>query len=285
MKRILGIYREISNSPNRETDDELLLKAVIEALRGMNFDAQAVTPEQADDMDLSEWDIILPMCESYPRLMRLKKLRDTSAVAIINEPAAVLSCYRTSMIPALLEAGVNIPPTEIRSVTAGASARPPDFGYEGGVWVKRGDVHNTCLRDVVFARSGAETEAIRQDFERREISKLILQKHIDGDLIKFYGAGPGQWFTWFYHDPDSSRRLPFDIDTLADTANAAAKATGLEIFGGDAIVSPEGPLYLIDINSWPSFARVRSEAARQARWLVTSLSRRRAGRFSSPGRL
>ena len=46
-------------------------------------------------------------------------------------------------------------------------------------------------------------------------------------------------------------------------AELAAKAVKVEVFGGDAIVTPVGKIYIIDINSWPSFARVRAEASVQ----------------------
>ena len=92
---------------------------------------------------------------------------------------------------------------------------------------------------------------------------MVVQRHEDGDLIKFYGVGPGQWFTWFYHDPSTARRLPFEIEDLAQQAELAAAAVKVEVFGGDAIVTPDGKIFIIDINSWPSFARVRSEAAVQ----------------------
>jgi hypothetical protein len=36
---------------------------------------------------------------------------------------------------------------------------------------------------------------------------------------------------------------------------------GLDIFGGDVIVSPEGELTLIDLNDWPSFAPCRERAS------------------------
>ena len=92
---------------------------------------------------------------------------------------------------------------------------------------------------------------------------MIIQRHVDGDLIKFYGVGPGQWFTWFYHDPSTARRLPFEIEDLAEQAELAAKAVHVEVFGGDAIVTADGNIFIIDINSWPSFARVRGEASVQ----------------------
>ncbi len=276
MVKCLGIFRELQNSPNRETDDALILKAVIEQLELQRVEARAVEPEKADAEELSDWDMIVPMCETYPRLMRLKQLSLRSGALIVNHPDAVLGCYRTRMIPSFEKSGVRFPETEIRATSS--SAPLPEWA-DGGVWVKRGDVHNTCAHDVVYARDMAELEAIRRDFQRREISNLLIQRHVEGDLIKFYGVGPGQWFTWFYHDPASARRLPFELEDLAAEAEKAAGAVGLEVFGGDAIVSPDGPIHLIDINSWPSFAKVRNDAAIQiARRLRARLRRREESR-------
>ena len=44
-------------------------------------------------------------------------------------------------------------------------------------------------------------------------------------------------------------------------AEHAAEALGLVIYGGDAIISPEGKITLIDLNDWPSFAPCRGAAA------------------------
>jgi hypothetical protein len=162
------------------------------------------------------------------------------------------------------------PATESRNIQGTQPLQPPVFDDKNGLWVKRGDVHNTCTHDVVYARDWAEVETIRQDFASREISSLVLQQHLDGDLVKFYGVGPSRWFTYFYHDPATARKLPFDIDILAAMAAAGASALKLEIFGGDAIITPDGRIYLIDINSWPSFARVRAEASIQIAWQLRS---------------
>ena len=40
-----------------------------------------------------------------------------------------------------------------------------------------------------------------------------------------------------------------------------AAATGVSIYGGDAIVRADGSFCLIDFNDWPSFSRCREEAA------------------------
>lgn len=276
--RVLGIFREIQNSPNRESDDALILKAVAGELKTLDVDMTLATPEEADGLDLEGWDAIVPMCESYPRLIRLMEAEKSGGARYINPASSVLGCYRTRMVETLGKApGVTLPTTECRRVGSSGSLKPPSFDTRAGLWVKRGDVHNTCLRDVVFARDWSAVELIREDFESREIQDLVLQTHIDGDLIKFYGVGPGEWFTWFYHDPESARRIPFKADALAHQAAAAAAAVNLGVFGGDAIISTESRIYLIDINSWPSFARVRAEAARRiARHVAAVLNARTA---------
>ncbi|MBI4375524.1 MAG: hypothetical protein HY549_03650, partial [Elusimicrobia bacterium] len=202
MVKCLGIYRERQNSPNRETDDALILQSVIEHLSIQRVETSLIEPEAADRDDLTGWDMIVPMCESYPRLMRLKSLAAQTGALMVNPPDSVLGCYRTRMLESFSRTpGLVYPETELHGVATAGQTPPP----WPGTWVKRGDVHNTCDRDVVFVKNAEELQAVRRDFERREISTLLLQKHIDGDLIKFYGVGPGQWFTWFYHDPSTAR--------------------------------------------------------------------------------
>jgi glutathione synthase/RimK-type ligase-like ATP-grasp enzyme len=262
--KALGILRETQNSPGRESDDALILKAVMDQLSILKTRTTVITPEEFDSADVSGYDIIVPMCETYPRLMRLKKIEAETGVMVINPSDSVLGCYRTRMLASFERTpGLSYPPTEMRRTSAEANAKAPAFEAEGGYWVKRGDVHNTCSYDVVFARDWKEVDVIRREFESREIKDMAVQRHTDGDLIKFYGVGPGQWFTWFYHDPSTARRLPFELEDLAAQAELAAKAVAVEIFGGDAIVTPDGQIFVIDINSWPSFARVRAEAGVQ----------------------
>jgi hypothetical protein len=271
MVSCLGICRELTNSPNRESDDALILKAVMEQLAIYRARTQVMTSEEADTADLGSWDMIVPMCESYPRLRRLIAQQRSRPVLMVNPPESVLACYRLSMYAAFAkDPSILLPPTETRNIQGSEPLPPPAFADRGGLWVKRGDVHNTCDHDVVYAEDWSAVEAIRQDFASREISSLVLQQHVDGDLVKFYGVGPGRWFTYFYHDPATARKLPFDIDVLAATAAAGAAALQLEVFGGDAIITPAGRIYLIDINSWPSFARVRAEASIQIAWQLRS---------------
>ena len=107
----------------------------------------------------------------------------------------------------------------------------------------------------------------------RGIERAVLQEHIAGDLIKFYGVGdadrpgtadekePGGWFQWFYHRDQRLEGHPFDPKELASAASQAAAALGLEVYGGDAIAARDGRLVVIDLNAWPSFALYRDIAS------------------------
>jgi hypothetical protein len=143
------------------------------------------------------------------------------------------------------------------------------------VWVKRGDVHNTQEGDVVFALTSEEVISALAGLRGRGIPRAVIQAHLGGDLVKFYGVGTvrngdgaAPWFRWFYHRDQRLAGYPFDEARLAEVARHAARALGLEIFGGDAIVPADGAFRLIDLNAWPSFALYRDEAAAEiARYL------------------
>jgi predicted amidohydrolase len=159
-------------------------------------------------------------------------------------------------------------------VDAAGKGNPPraPSGSEdlSGLWIKRGDVHNTEPGDVMRVESTEHALDALRALARRGVRLAVLQEHADGDLVKFYGvgrssasAGPAgiSWFEWFYHRDQILRGYAFDAARLAEAASRAAAALRLEVFGGDAIVGPDGSVVLIDLNAWPSFALYRDTAA------------------------
>jgi len=254
MLKCLGVLRETTNSPNHEQDDELILRAVGEELQKLGAQVRIIEPRLLSEIDPSDWDVVIPMCENYPAM---RMIQSWSGPMVINTMDAVLNCYRVNMTP-LMEVCPGIHPrTEIRNLRGLPGAKPAFCG-EHGVWLKRGDVHNTCDHDVVYVGKWEDCAAVKEDFESREITSVVIQEHIEGDLIKFYGVGPMKWFDWFYHKGDKAAKYPFSVKQLEQYAAKVADAVGLEVYGGDAIVTPAGRIYVIDINSWPSFARVRN---------------------------
>ncbi len=253
--KCLCVFREITNSPSRENDDALILKAVSDELVKIGVKVHLIEPEVIDDVLSEKWDVVVAMCENPESLEKLKRID----AVFVNNIESVYNCYRTKMFELVMKKCPHLfPLTEVRSMSDFPGEKP--YFMDGdGVWIKRGDVHNTCLHDVHYIKRWDDALKVKEDFETRSIKDVLIQKHISGDLIKFYGVGPGKWFSWFYHKPSVVKNYPFDEKKLAENAAEFAYAVGVEVFGGDAIVDKNSRIYIIDINSWPSFARVRDK--------------------------
>ncbi len=260
MTRLLGIYREKEYSPGRhQSNDALLLEQVADRLRDRDFAIDLMTIDRASTPEPAWEDVplVFSMCQGRAALERLAGWEDAGA-QVVNSPRAALNTYRDRLPALMIRAGVPFPTTQIVP-TAGAVALQTSI--DGGVWLKRGDVHASVTADVQRIDSLAALDAGRVEFASRGIGVAAVQAHRPGDEIKFYGVGhaPSVFFHWFYSGP--SRQYAFDRSALPRLAARAAAAAGLEIFGGDVIVSPGGELTLIDLNDWPSFAPCRERAA------------------------
>jgi hypothetical protein len=125
--------------------------------------------------------------------------------------------------------------------------------------LKRGDVHASVSADVQRIDTH---EALRDglaDFVRRGIVRAALQEHRAGSEIKFYGVIDGGFFHWYFTNQTGECRPR--TAALRELAERAARAAGLDVFGGDIIVDASGALTLIDLNDWPSFAPCRDAAS------------------------
>jgi hypothetical protein len=261
--RCWGIFRERAHSPGREFDDDAILRLTAKHLVSEGFQVSLRSPEEVAEDGQRMPPFIFLMCE---RLTILRQLRrgELKGVCLVNTPSAVLNTYRRRMIMLFDQAGVPFPPSLV------VSTHRPDYQDTWPVWVKRGDVHNTQDGDVVFAPTVAALHEAIHGLAQRGIRRAVIQQHVSGDLIKFYGVGdPARlqghrpWFRWFYHQDQALAGHPFDPTCLATLAQQAAAALGLEVYGGDAIATQGGALVLIDLNAWPSFALYRDEASAQ----------------------
>ena len=204
-----GIFREEAHSPGRESDDAEILRLTAKGLVAKGFQVDLRTPDELASARREPARGIFLMCERPAALQALGAL-EAAGVLLVNSPAAVLNTYRERMVAQFAEAGV--PFVESRLVaTSGERVAVPR-----PVWVKRADVHNTQEGDVVYAADAAAAGRARGPGRPRH-PRAVIQPHVDGDLIKFYGIGPGggahgepPWFRWFYHKDQKLRRHAFD---------------------------------------------------------------------------
>jgi glutathione synthase/RimK-type ligase-like ATP-grasp enzyme len=258
--RFWGVFRERAHSPGRECDDAEILGLTGKELEAKGFEVALKSPDELASPLEHHPDGVFLMCERVGTLDLLMAW-EARGIPHVNSPRAVLNTYRNRMLEQFREA--NVPFIESRLV----STEVVPSAVTTPVWVKRADVHNTQDGDVVFADSPRGVASALTALGARGITRAVIQPHIDGDLVKFYGIGraarraePG-WFRWFYHKDQTVAGHPLDPDRLAALAHAAAAALGLEVYGGDAIATPGGGLTLLDLNAWPSFALYRDEAA------------------------
>lgn len=256
MKRLLGLYRERQYSPGRHlSNDVLLLDQIAHRLRERDFAVDLSTLDEAESRR-ADAAIIFSMCQGKSSLESLAGWERQGA-RIINSPQAALNTHRDRLPALMFQAGVSFP--ETRLVGTGEKADLGLLDLNGGIWLKRGDVHASVTADVQWINSMERLDAGMADFAKRGIVRAALQTHRPGDEIKFYGVTNGGFFHWFYSG--EACKYPFNFVALENLAQRAAAAAGLHIFGGDVIVSSAGELTLIDLNDWPSFAPCRERAS------------------------
>ncbi|HEY2995712.1 MAG TPA: hypothetical protein VGM22_23090 [Methylomirabilota bacterium] len=256
-----GIFRESTHSPGRETDDTEILRLTGKHLEARGFRVVIQSPEEITGLPAERPRGVFLMCE---RLAVLGHLRELAARGVphVNTPLAVLNTYRDRMIALLEEAAVSFVPSRLVPTSGVDEVGTPPL------WVKRSDVHNTQEGDVTYADSAEAVRAALAGLAARGMKDAVLQPHVDGDLVKFYGIGGNArsdgtpaWFRWFYHRNQKVAGHPLDPVALGRAVRRAASALGLEVYGGDAIATAAGRIVLIDVNAWPSFALYREEAS------------------------
>ena len=255
MKRLLGLYREKQYSPGRhQSNDVLLLDQIAHRLREREFAVDLMTREEANGLR-ADAAIVFSMCQGRSALEDLAGW-EREGTPIINSPRAALNTHRDRLPALMVEAAVSFPQTYLVATRGTADLHSLDL--EGGIWLKRGDVHASVTADVQWVDSRERLDAGLAEFSRRGIEMAAVQAHRAGDEIKFYGVADG-FFHWFYSG--EAQKYPFSFAQLETLARQAATAAGLDIFGGDVIVSSAGELTLIDLNDWPSFAPCRERAS------------------------
>ncbi len=268
-----GIYRELAHSPGRETDDAMILRATARELEARGFDVELKSPDELQETSGTGGGgepppNVFVMCER-PAIVERLAAWERRGARIVNRPSGIRNTDRERTIALFARHSVPFPHSVLVETAKGPDA------FRGPCWVKRGDVHATQEGDVSYAEGRDALSERLSILAARGITHAVVQDHAPGDLIKFYGvsglpedngAGPANpvrpsWFQWFYHRDQTLHRYGFDEDALASAASLAAGALGLDVYGGDAIVSPEGALCIIDLNAWPSFALFRDVAS------------------------
>lgn len=268
--KIAAVSRAGEFSPNHIGNDAAILQATIEQLRRRGCEVVTYNEDQFLKLDIPE-KFILNMCREPESLAKLKELEDEGRV-VINSGYSIDNCTRERMTRLLLSTGVPYPDSLMVDTNSDAREELVRGGY-GRCWVKRGEFHAKHKEDVTYCRHIEEVQEVLHEFFYRGIRRAVINKHLEGDLVKFYGLRDDSFFYWFYPLEDHHSKygdelineLPkhfkIDEEKFHEICRKAAEVTGVDIYGGDLIVGKDGSIKIIDFNDWPSFAPCRQEAA------------------------
>lgn len=277
--RVVGVSRGSQYSPNLVGDDAAILEAVARKLS-----ANRCLVEVYSEADFVEnrvsCDVLFSMARDYRTLLRLQELERDGA-CVVNSGFGIANCIRLSMTEILIRNGIPHPASRV--IWPGEPF-PQDIPFP--CWVKRGDSSALVKEDVSFIRNREEAERLLSRFDRRGIRVAVVNEHLPGDVVKFYGVQGTGFFHWFYPSMTGhtkfgleavngeAKGFAFSVEKLKQYADKAALALKVPVYGGDCVIGEDGTIRIFDFNDWPSFAPCREEAAEHiATYILKKISR------------
>jgi hypothetical protein len=267
---IAGIRRGSKYSPNHVGNDAAIFQFTVKALRKQGCIVNEYSETDLRYNEIKE-NFIFNMVRDWDAIYKLQKY-ENEGKTVINSAYGIENCTREKLTRLLLQNDIPHPKSLI--VRTIDDPLPAFQGVEfHNCWIKRGDFHAIHREDVTYVRNRKEAQSILEEFAIRGIDSAVINEHLAGDLVKFYGVTGSSFFYWFYptdrnHSKfgleqinGNAKGIPFDEAHLQHLCNKAANILNIHVYGGDCIVSEDGIVRIIDFNDWPSFAPCREEAA------------------------
>lgn len=283
---IAGIMRAGAYSPNHIGNDAAIFNSVADELRKRGYIVNVYNEEQFINAGTVAEPVIVNMCREQRSIQLLQQLQDAGHL-VINSGYGIENCTRERMTRILIGSDIPYPQSLMVNTDEAIADKMRQAGIERA-WIKRGDFHAMHKEDVSYVRHPEEAQEVLQEYFLRGIPRAVINIHLDGDLIKFYGVRGTDFFFWFYpleaghskygHESINgpSKGLKFDENKLKDICHRAAHELDVVIYGGDAIVDKDGSIRIIDFNDWPSFAPCRAQAAPHIAKAIMALIKKHA---------
>ena len=269
--KIAGIVRGNCYSPNHVGNDAAVFNETIRHLELAGYEVTTYTEEDVLNREVLE-PVIFTMARSKEVVEKLKEYENRGAV-VVNSGYGISNCTREQMTRLLVDNNIPHPrsiitPTKDHHI----AQRLKEEGMDN-CWIKRGDFHAIHREDVTYVRHIEEAEGILSEYALRGIPNAVINEHLVGDLVKFYGVAGSDFFYWFYpfnmnhskfgHEQINGKvtGIAFSVEDMHAICERSAQVLKVKIYGGDCIISPEGEIRIIDFNDWPSFAPCRDQAA------------------------
>lgn len=278
--KIAGIMRSGVFSPNHVGNDAAIFHLTAEHLRKRGYEVAIYSEEQFLRSDIEE-EVVVTMGRDSASVDKLEELEERGRL-VINSAAGIDNCVREKMTSLFRLHNIPHPQSLVVNTNESVVARLREAGIDS-CWVKRGDAHSLHKEDITYCRNAEEAQEVLHEYFLRGIRRAVINCHLPGDWVKFYGVAGDNFFYWYYpfaggegDAPGSeSRRSPEpDGEQLRSICVKAAEALDVEVYGGAGIVGSDGSFSIVDFHDWPSFAPCRKEAAPKiARYVISRIKK------------
>lgn len=130
---------------------------------------------------------IFTMMRSKASVRKLQKLEGKEDCFAVNSGHGIENCTRERMTTLLLENQISHPRSLIWDTNDGVPEALIKPVFEP-CWLKRADFHAIHREDVTFVRTSAELQEVIAEYALRGIERVVINEHLKGDLVKFYGV-------------------------------------------------------------------------------------------------
>lgn len=184
--RVIGVRRALRFSPNNEEKDLAILRSVVAP-----WDGEIILEEDPSLPELlTTATVVFSMARTSWALSCLDEA-ERLGVSVLNPPEGVRRCARSVLQRLAAASSVPVPPRE----------------GTAGWWLKRGDAAAQSRADVVFCPDRPALDRALADFRSRGIDDYLIQAHLPGDIVKFYGVLSTGFFRFFYPGDDGQSKF------------------------------------------------------------------------------
>ena len=210
---IAGIRRENQFSPNHIGNDAAIFSLTVQHLRDLGCE---VNEYIESDLIIHQFEetAIFNMVRNWTSIHKLQQMED-QGYTVINSGYGIENCTREKMTRLLMSNNISHPASLILPTDEDPTAALEKAGFYN-CWIKRGDFHAIHREDVTYVRNPEEAKTILKEYAIRGIKTAVVNEHLVGDLVKFYGVTGTDFFYWFY--PSNQHHSKFGLEQINGTA-------------------------------------------------------------------
>ena len=190
---IAGIRRENQFSPNHIGNDAAIFSLTVQHLRNLGCEVNEYIESDLIVRDFTE-PAIFNMVRNWTSIHKLQQMED-QGYTVINSGYGIENCTREKMTRLLMSNNISHPASLILPTDEDPTEALEKAGFFNS-WIKRGDfhaIHRKTSPTIIRKKPKLILKEICYPWHQN----AVINEHLVGDLVKFYGVTGTDFFYWF----------------------------------------------------------------------------------------